>query len=253
MRTAGSGTVLPQFVCVGALHAGTTALAQLLAVHPHVHVCHPTDLGTFHIDRSYDPSISSPENWRELEAYEQSTPPSDGVITGEVSPEYTAGAPVSAAAAMAVALPDVRLVYLVRDPLERALSHYRRAFTAGTEQRQQDRALTDPAGPYVQCSRYHARLAPFLEHFDRSQILVERKEDLQDDPAGTMARVFAHVGADPHWVDMDAIVLSDPTCHERPTCSAELAAQFRAHVADDVARLSDLVGAPLYPPVPTVA
>lgn len=253
MRTARSGKVLPQFVCVGALHAGTTGLAQLLAVHPHVHVCHPTDLGTFHIDRSYDPSINSPENWRDLEAYEQSTPPSDGVITGEVSPEYTAGAPVSAAAAMAATLPDVRLVYLVRDPLERALSHYRRAFTAGAEQRQQDRALTDPDSPYVQCSRYHARLAPFLEHFDHSQVLVERKEDLQDDPAGTMARVFAHIGADPHWVDTDEIVLSDPTCHERPTCSAELAEEFHALLIDDIARLSELVGTPLYPSAASLA
>lgn len=237
---------LPQFVCIGALHAGTTALAQLLDAHPHVRVCRPADIGSFHVDRSQDSVLSADTWWQELEPYEHQTPGLDGVVNGEVSPEYTAGAPPSVAAAMARALPDVRLVYLVRDPLERALSHYRRAFSAGIEKRQQDRALTDPAGPYVRYSRYHARLAPFLEHFDTSQVLVERKEDLQEDPAGTMARVLAHIGASPHWVDTDAVTLSDPTCHERPTCSAALAEEFHTLVSDDAARLSELMGTPLY-------
>jgi hypothetical protein len=115
---------------------------------------------------------------------------------GECSPCYTwahvyRGVPER----MAQVVPEARLVYLVRDPIARMQSMYMHQVSAGRERRHAEVALLD--GRFLGPSRYGSQLAAFLDHFDRSQVLVIASEMLRDRPR----EAFDHLAVDPAAVD----------------------------------------------------
>ncbi|MFI5046493.1 MAG: sulfotransferase [Acidimicrobiia bacterium] len=96
---------------------------------------------------------------------------------------------------MAETVPEARLVYVVRDPVARMQSMYLHQVSAGRERRRPEVALLDEH--YLGPSLYGLQLAAFLDHFDRSQVLVVSSEVLHDRPREVLEQVFEHLGADP--------------------------------------------------------
>ncbi|HEX7248495.1 MAG TPA: sulfotransferase domain-containing protein, partial [Actinomycetota bacterium] len=96
---------------------------------------------------------------------------------------------------IARSLPGCRLVYIVRDPIERIVSHYRHRWANGSERAAIDDAVVrDPV--YLACSRYADQIGRYLDHFPRERLMVLTAEDLRNDRAGTMAEVFGFIGVD---------------------------------------------------------
>ncbi len=121
---------------------------------------------------------------------------------GECSPSYTmaplfGGVPER----MAQVIPKARLVYLVRDPIARMQSMYMHQVSAGRERRRPEAALLDDR--YLAPSQYGFQLAGFLDHFDRSQVLVIASEVLRDRPREALSAVFDHLAVDPAASDLD--------------------------------------------------
>ncbi|MDQ3940636.1 MAG: sulfotransferase domain-containing protein [Actinomycetota bacterium] len=102
---------------------------------------------------------------------------------GEATPSYTRFE--EAPANIARLIPDVRLIYLVRDPIDRMMSHYRYARLIRQEDRPFEEAVTTSP-------RY-------LEYFDRAQLLVLLSEDLKSQRVVTLRRVLGFLGIDPDW------------------------------------------------------
>jgi hypothetical protein len=101
---------------------------------------------------------------------------------------------------MAALVPQARLLYVVRDPVERALASYVEERFHGLEPRPIEDAfadLDDPYNPYVAASRYAEQLGHFLRHYSPDQVLVVGLGDLELDPAAVMRRVFGFLGVDP--------------------------------------------------------
>ena len=92
--------------------------------------------------------------------------------------------------------PDARLLYMVRDPIKRILSHWVHATGAGYETREMIATLSKPDTQYINRSKYWMQLQPYLEHFDRSQIEVITQEELQTEREATMSKAFAFAGVD---------------------------------------------------------
>jgi hypothetical protein len=90
---------------------------------------------------------------------------------------------------------------VVRDPIARMQSMYMHQVSAGRERRRPEVALLDDR--YLGPSRYGFQLAAFLDHFDRSQVLVIASEVLRDRPREALSAVFDHLGVDPAAVDLD--------------------------------------------------
>jgi hypothetical protein len=88
---------------------------------------------------------------------------------------------------------------MVRDPIDRMLSHYLHNVGGGYEARPLADALTDPDSAYVARSRYAAQLEPYLEAYDHERIAIVGREELQRDRAATMRRMFEFVGVDPEF------------------------------------------------------
>ena len=188
---------LPTFVVIGAMKAGTVSLRRHLDDHPDVFVGRGGSLG--------EPNFFiAEENWSRGRGWYESL--FDGAdratAIGECSPSYTwahvyQGVPER----MAQVVPQARLVYVVRDPIARMQSMYMHQVSAGRERRRAEVALLDDR--YLGPSRYGFQLAAFLDHFDRSQVLVIASEVLRDRPREALGAVFDHLAVDPAAVDLD--------------------------------------------------
>jgi hypothetical protein len=117
---------------------------------------------------------------------------------GEASVSYTDPArAVMSAGRIAEVLPEVRLVYVVRDPVERLRSHYRHEVQRGREQRPLREALMDPQSPYVAWSRYHLCLQPYLERFSEERVCVVPFEELVTEERLGWGAILKHLNL-PH-------------------------------------------------------
>jgi hypothetical protein len=187
-----TGDRLPDFIIIGAMKAGTTSLWEHLRAHPQVYMPDLKELQFF----------SNPGRLnRDLDWYrEQFADAGDAVAAGEASTNYTKHPRrPGTAARIAEVMPRVRLVYLVRDPIERIRSHYLHVAHGYGERRPLPIAVReDPE--YVDVSRYRMQIDQYLPHFDASQLLVVTSEDLREHRRATLERVMHFVGVDPALV-----------------------------------------------------
>jgi hypothetical protein len=116
---------------------------------------------------------------------------------GEKSCYYTTAPQIpDVPARMAAVVPDARLLYFVRNPIERIRSHYRQWVDAQRETRPIGQAVSEDAR-HVDWSRYAIQIQQYLAYFDRKQLLVVLADDLRDQRDATLATVLAFIGATP--------------------------------------------------------
>ena len=141
----------------------------------------------------------------------------DAPVRGESSPSYT-DYPTTAGVAERVhaLVPNAKLIYLVRDPVERIVSHYLHNRSTGTELRTIEEALRHPAdGTYVTRSKYFMQLEQYLVFFPPSSILVVGQEDMLHDRATTMREVFTFLGVESSFYARRFERIMHPTSHRR--------------------------------------
>jgi hypothetical protein len=173
---------------IGAMKSGTDSLWRYLRAHHQVHMSDTKELDFF---------VSELNRGRDLAWYrERFAPVPSGVVAvGEASTSYSKY-PIYAGVAERIAgtLPDARIVYLVRDPIERIRSQYLHQVLLRLEHRPIARAvLTDPS--YVAFSSYALQLDRYLRCFPRDRILVVTSERLLDDRRRAVERVLNFIGA----------------------------------------------------------
>lgn len=185
--------MLPNLIIIGGQKCGTTSLHMYLAAHPQIAMSAEKELNFF-------------TTWGRragLDWYEsqfRATAP----VRGESSPAYTAWPHhPDVPEAIHRVLPDVRLIYLVRDPVERIFSEYLHKAGHGLESRPLEAVVEDDdfeESPYIAQSRYAMQLERYLALFERSQLLVLTQEQLLDDRLGTLRTVFRFLGVDESFV-----------------------------------------------------
>jgi hypothetical protein len=184
--------MLPTFLVIGAMKSGTTSLCAYLAEHPQVFVSTEKELhffieqGNWHRERSWYESQFSDAAF--------ATARGEGSTTYALWPTY-GGVPERAAAIV----PDARLVYVVREPLSRIVSHYAHQWAIGEERRPLSEALTEDS-VYIAGSRYTTQLRRWLDHFPREQLLVVTSDALRSDRVTTMSRIQEFLGVDASFV-----------------------------------------------------
>lgn len=169
------------------MKCGTSSLHRYLEKHPQVGVSNPKETDFF-----------LPRNDKDLACYRGcfSEP---ARAYGEVSPNYTkhpsfAGVPRR----MHELLPEAKLIYLVRDPIERAISHY----VHNWAKQRWSTSIRETMLPVEESwpltvSRYHMQLSKYLEYYSMRDILVLQSERLRRHPGDVMEGVFRFIGVDP--------------------------------------------------------
>lgn len=180
---------LPNIVVIGASKAGTTSMLYYLEVHPDIAVSTEKEMRFFQ-----DPDYLS---W--LGIY-QGHFPTGTRFRAEATPFYTQTPSYPGVAdRMADLVPNAKLLYLVRDPIDRIIAEYVEQVqwrAAGATLEERLRSLADPANYLVAASRYATQLREFQRRFGADQIMVIDLADLSADVVGVMGDVFDFVGVD---------------------------------------------------------
>ena len=214
-RIAGHGHVLPDFLIIGAMKAGTSSLYAYLSQHPQV-------MGPSHKEvHFFDHSHARGAYWyrrhfptlHEVKARERRC--GSPIRVGEATPYYLYHP--AAAARIYALLPRASLIVLLRDPVARAFSHYRHvqrqgleplSFTealaaegerlAGSEEAllsgRRARMLAHQRYSYRSRGLYLGQLQRYFERMPAAQILVIRSEDMFANPQAAVDEVIAFLG-----------------------------------------------------------
>lgn len=190
-------TALPTFFIIGAAKAGTTSLHYYLDQHPQVQMSAIKEPHFFAGPENGIPF--PPERVESRDQYERLFDPAFEA-RGEASPSYT-NAPRREGVPERIGelVPDAKFVYLVRDPIERTVSHYRHEVASGNEQRPLEKALDEIADPhsYLACHSLYARqLELYLRRFPDDRVLVIDQAELLLDREATLREVFAFLAVD---------------------------------------------------------
>jgi hypothetical protein len=183
--------MLPNLLVIGAMKAGTTSLHFYLSLHPEIFMSEDKEPTFFTVEK----------NWHRGAEWYSSLFPEAAPIRGESSPDYTKFPMISGVARRVHSVvPDARLVYLAREPIERIISHYIDAYSFGRVHQPIERELAEFENHhFVNCSRYHMQLEQYLEFFDTDRILVVTSEELSNERTATMSSVFEFLGVDPSF------------------------------------------------------
>ena len=94
-------------------------------------------------------------------------------------------------------IPEAKLIYIVRDPIVRIISHYIHQYAAQRENRKLSEALANSnANPYVFRGKYFMQLEKYLKYFPQCNILVITQEDLYSHRQQTLQKIFGFLEVD---------------------------------------------------------
>ncbi|RRJ82534.1 sulfotransferase family protein [Aestuariirhabdus litorea] len=183
--------MLPDFVVIGGMKCGSTSLLRYLNYHPDIIL--PRNIKNLEF-------FDEKENWNKgLNWYESFFPKekNKGQVFGEVSTEYTKHPDTNNVAKnLAKTIPNAKLIYVIRHPYKRLISHYIHQVGAGLEQRKINTILRNIDNMYVRYSLYGYQLEQYLDFFSPSKILVLTSEELRRDKDKALSRIFRFIGVD---------------------------------------------------------
>lgn len=183
------GARLPTLFIIGAPRCGTTSLHHFLNQHPSVFMSQLKEPGYFVPELEAYPK--DPEWYVAL--FEGA---GDAAYVGEGSTHYTK-LPVYRGVPERIArcCDDPRFIYLMRDPIDRALSHYWHATRQNAEFRSPRKAIEEKVD-YRAFSDYARQLEAYFEYFDREDVFVATFESLTSDPETVMSKIY-------RWLELD--------------------------------------------------
>ncbi len=213
---------MPNFFIIGAAKSGTSALWHHLREHPQIYMSPRKQTRFFAFDVE-DPNFHGPAP-RDLQRPYAINDLGDYLALFDGIGDETAVGEASwtylyrqeAAGRISEYVPDARLIAILRNPADRAFSHYRQNLQAGREPladfgralEGEDARIRDDWWPefhYVQMGLYRAQLQRYFDTFDRNQIRVYLHEDLSSDPFGLLRDAFAFLGVDETFTPQTAI------------------------------------------------
>jgi hypothetical protein len=207
-RLTTSLRVLPDFLVIGVMKGGTTSLFQYLVKHPQVNPPFRKEIKFF--DIHYAQGL----NWYRAH-FPLKAKMLKGSITGEATPYYIFH-PL-AAQRIAKTLPKVKLIAILRNPVNRAYSHYNHMVRVGREDLSFDDALdreeerlfqeeekitsnpeystfTHLHYSYKARGRYVEQVKEWLDLFPRDQLLFLSSEELYEQPSATYDKAINYFG-----------------------------------------------------------
>lgn len=206
----GAVAPMPNFFVIGANRAGTTSLHHYLSQHPQVYMSPVKEPNYFNPKAGRTDPLWSNRSTPVLTLEEYQALFADVAgerAIGESSTVYLSmpGAPER----IRDAVPEAKLVAILRNPVDRAFSDYSLHRSWGTETLSFADAVTaelDVDGPvagrmrgYVKTGFYGRSLTRYLEVFEREQLRVYLHEDLMVAPDDLLRDLFGFLGVDPSF------------------------------------------------------
>ncbi|MFN2117700.1 MAG: sulfotransferase family protein [Candidatus Promineifilaceae bacterium] len=183
--------MLPNFLGLGAARSGSTWIARNLMVHPDVFLPRAKELHYFdwNWDKGSDYYVQAFSQW------------SGQRVCGEVTPGYFHDEAV--APRIKECVPDVKLFVSLRNPVDRAYSHYWRLANFSLNDESQDPQSFEEAitksKDIVEVGYYYKHLERYYQYFDRNQMLVLLYDDLQTNPENFLRQIYRFLEIDDYF------------------------------------------------------
>jgi hypothetical protein len=183
----------PDFLVIGAMKAATSTVCAYFEDHP----------DTFMVPRAEPNFFSHDDNWAKGPAWYAShfAARQGERLCGEGSNDYaSADRFPHTVERMAATCPEVRLIYMVRHPLDRIASAWvqlRASGRRGVTPPTLDEAVSRKPEVFLDQSLYWKQLSRYREHFPDDRIFVGFMEDMQADQPAFFARLCAFLGLEP--------------------------------------------------------
>jgi hypothetical protein len=194
MNSAKPASRLPDFVIIGAMKSATSTLQEQLALQSGIFMCDPKEPNFFSDDSQYRRGV----DW-----YSGlfSGAPVDALM-GEASTHYTKLPTYEQTVArMHELLPGARMVYVMRHPIDRLVSHYIHEWSMGNIHGSIDEAVRQYP-EMIQYGEYSMQLIPFFQSYGRERILPVFFDRLTREPQAELERVCKFIGykGAPKWI-----------------------------------------------------
>ena len=198
----GRADALPNFIIIGAQRGGSTSLYDYLIAHPNVESAIHKEIHFF--DRLYHRGMK----WYKAHFPSAAYLSNNQFITGEASPYYILSP--DAARRIAQTIREVKIIVLLRNPINRAFSHYNLLALRGQEKRSFEKAVQQEIQAFQQLRNinlhtflksyegigylsrclYATQLEAWFDYFPKEQMLILKSEDLYEDTANTYRTIL---------------------------------------------------------------
>lgn len=199
--------MLPNFLIIGAMKAGTTSLYNYLRMHPDIYMCPEKEPHFFSVDSNW----AKGNDWYEslFRGRKKQKAIGDASVTYMRYPQFP-----HVPARIHQTLPDAKLICILRNPVARVYSHYLHLYREGLEERSLESALAAQRGllpgrleipplvdlpghdsaakvnEYIAFSLYWRQIQHYLQYFPPEQLLVVLFEEMVENPLVALKRVY---------------------------------------------------------------
>lgn len=250
--------VLPDFVIIGAMRAGTSTLYRYLRYHPQTKGCPPDEVHFF--DRVYDKGV----NWyRAHFPFEFQLKGKNGekiFITGEKTPRYLSDPYVPERVKKII--PEAKFIALLRNPIDRAYSHYQWSVRRGyetlsfeealdveeerlqeLEERVKKEELWRQPGyrwfSYKTRGKYAEQLKNWFKYFPREQFLIIKSEDFYQNSREVFMQVLEFLGLE-HWYPENIPPVKSPKYPPMSEKARKMLEEYFAPLNEEIERLLNI-------------
>jgi Sulfotransferase domain len=201
----------PNLFLVGAMKCGTSTLHTLLDLHPRITMSEPKEPGYFidDADLKRDTPLTTPLTEQQYLALFKWTP--DTAYAGESSTYYTKYPRLPCPAERIHAFnTDSRILYLVRDPVDRMASHYQHQGALGRRNHPDIAKVLAKDDNIWNVTDYALQIRRYINVFGRQRVLILSFEDMVRDTSGFMNSVLQWLDVEPMQIPSARIDLSRP-------------------------------------------
>ena len=242
---------LPDFLVIGAQKGGSTSLYDYLIQHPEIYSATTKEVHFF------SNLYGKGDAWYRAQFHWQK----NGVITGEATPYYLFH-PL-AAPRIARLIPHVKIIVVLRDPVDRAISHYYHAVRHGFEHlsicdaiersivefSQDEKTVMEGSYSFNHQERsygprglYAEQLSRYTKLFSSSQLLIIRSEDLFTAPAKMLKRLFRFLDVVSEFTPADLTPKNTRTDTKIEPQEREARARLESYFKEPNKRLAETYG-----------
>lgn len=196
-------SVLPvvDFMIVGAMKCGTSSLAFKLAEHPDI--CFSKQKEPHFFSKTY--SVGALKKYHELFSHPKK-------LCGEASTTYSCYPEFNKDTATLIYNynPKMKLIYVMRDPVRRAVSNYMHLYTRGYTRKGIDQILDLELG-LINRGKYFTQIKRYIDLFGRSQVMLVSFEQLVNNPSGVLVDVLLFLGVSDKKLDLSKLDQNNKT------------------------------------------
>ncbi|MBE9042807.1 sulfotransferase domain-containing protein [Pleurocapsales cyanobacterium LEGE 10410] len=184
----------PDFIIIGAAKSGTTSLYEYLCRHPQIFMCTPKEPDFFSIDANYAKGM----DWY-CSLFDEASPTQ---TCGEASTTYSRWHQhPQTAERIYQALGQIKLIYIMRHPVDRAYSFYIHRFKGSLHKPELAVSNTfeetiNQQSEFIESSYYLQQIEQYLQFFPQESLLFLLMEDLIDRPAETLNKIMTFISVD---------------------------------------------------------